>query len=33
MADLLLALDVKGKEKAVAVAEACAGEIDAIKIG
>ena len=33
MADLLLALDVKGKEKAVEVAEACAGEIDAIKIG
>jgi len=33
MSDLLLALDVKGREKAIAVAEACAGEIDAIKIG
>lgn len=33
MADLILALDVKGKEKAIAVADACASEIDAIKIG
>ncbi len=33
MADLILALDVQGREKAVAVAQACAGEIDAIKIG
>ncbi len=33
MADLLLALDVKGKNEAVRVAEACTGELDAIKIG
>ena len=33
MADLLLALDVKGKSEAVRVATACAGEVDAIKIG
>ena len=33
MADLLLALDVKGKSEAVRVAAACAGEVDAIKIG
>lgn len=33
MADLLLALDVKGAAAAVRVAEACAGEVDAIKIG
>lgn len=33
MADLLLALDVKGKSEAVRVANACTGEVDAIKIG
>ena len=33
MADLLLALDVKGREEAVRVANACTGELDAIKIG
>ncbi|MDV0440910.1 orotidine-5'-phosphate decarboxylase [Methanorbis furvi] len=33
MADLLLALDVKGKAEAVRVATACTGELDAIKIG
>ncbi|MDR0980175.1 MAG: orotidine-5'-phosphate decarboxylase [Methanocalculaceae archaeon] len=33
MADLLLALDVKGKSEAVRVASACTGEVDAIKIG
>lgn len=33
MADLLLALDVKGKNEAVRVAEACTGELNAIKIG
>lgn len=33
MADLLLALDVKGKSEAVRVAAACGGEVDAIKIG
>ena len=33
MADLLLALDVKGKIEAVRVAEACTGELNAIKIG
>ncbi|HJJ32562.1 MAG TPA: orotidine-5'-phosphate decarboxylase [Methanocorpusculum sp.] len=33
MAQLLLALDVKGREKALEVAKACSGEIDAIKIG
>ncbi|MDR3101638.1 MAG: orotidine-5'-phosphate decarboxylase [Methanocalculaceae archaeon] len=33
MADLLLALDVKGRNAAVRVADACAGEVDAMKIG
>lgn len=33
MAELLLALDVKGKTEAVRVANACTGEVDAIKIG
>ena len=33
MADLLLALDVKGKSEAVRVANACTGEVDSIKIG
>ncbi|HJJ89798.1 MAG TPA: orotidine-5'-phosphate decarboxylase [Methanocorpusculum sp.] len=33
MTDLLLALDVKRKEKAIQVARACADEVDAIKIG
>lgn len=33
MADLLLALDVKGTSEAVRVVTACAGEVDAIKIG
>ncbi|HJJ28447.1 MAG TPA: orotidine-5'-phosphate decarboxylase [Methanocorpusculum sp.] len=33
MADLILALDVKGREQALTVAEKCAGELDAIKIG
>lgn len=33
MADLLLALDVKGESEAVRVANACTGEVDAIKIG
>lgn len=33
MADLILALDVKGREEAVRVANACEGELDAIKIG
>lgn len=33
MAELLLALDVKGREEAIRVANACTGELDAIKIG
>jgi orotidine-5'-phosphate decarboxylase len=33
MAELLLALDVKGSDEAVRVAKACEGELDAIKIG
>jgi orotidine-5'-phosphate decarboxylase len=33
MADLLLALDVVRKSEAIRVANACAGEVDAIKIG
>ena len=33
MAELLLALDVKGREEAARVALACEGELDAIKIG
>jgi orotidine-5'-phosphate decarboxylase len=33
MAELWLALDVKGKEDAVRVADACAGVLDAVKIG
>lgn len=33
MAELLLALDVKGREEAVRVAKFCEGELDAIKIG
>lgn len=33
MAELLLALDVKGAHEAVRIAEACEGELDAIKIG
>ncbi len=33
MAELLLALDVKGPDEAVRVAKACEGELDAIKIG
>ena len=33
MADLLLALDVKGRDEAIRVADACTGELDAIKIG
>ena len=33
MAELLLALDVKGREEANRVALACEGELDAIKIG
>jgi len=33
MADLILALDVTDKERAVTIARACAPHIDAIKIG
>jgi orotidine-5'-phosphate decarboxylase len=33
MAELLLALDVKGSDEAIRVAKACEGELDAIKIG
>ncbi|MCK9313850.1 MAG: orotidine-5'-phosphate decarboxylase [Methanocorpusculum sp.] len=33
MAELLLALDVKGSDEAVRVANSCEGELDAIKIG
>ncbi|MDR0439172.1 MAG: orotidine-5'-phosphate decarboxylase [Methanocalculaceae archaeon] len=33
MADLLLALDVKGRSEAIRVVTACTGEVDAIKIG
>ena len=33
MAELLLALDVKGAEEAIRVSRACEGELDAIKIG
>lgn len=33
MADLFLALDMKGEDEAVRVASACTGEVDAIKIG
>ncbi|HKM42277.1 MAG TPA: orotidine-5'-phosphate decarboxylase [Methanocorpusculum sp.] len=33
MAELLLALDVKGSDEAIRVANSCEGELDAIKIG
>ena len=33
MADLILALDVTEKKKALAIAQACAPHIDAIKLG
>lgn len=33
MADLILALDVKGREQALRVAESCEGNLDGIKIG